>query len=159
MLTCFFAHRRLGAYLDGALDEPVARSTASHLAVCTRCQREIESLRSLRAALQRLRPAPEPDWTGFWPGVVRRIEEARLLGSSPVRRRGWRQPRWALGGAALAAVAVSVVAWQLSTSPIAPSDFPPVMIRSADTDDPRGSVMVYSTREQDVTVVWVLGLD
>ena len=34
-----------------------------------------------------------------------------------------------------------------------------VLVTSASTDDPRGTVMVYSNPEQDVAVVWVFGLD
>jgi hypothetical protein len=36
---------------------------------------------------------------------------------------------------------------------------PPVVVSSAHTDDPNGTVMVYSGRGKDVTVVWVLGLE
>ena len=34
-----------------------------------------------------------------------------------------------------------------------------MLVASASTEDPRGTVMVYSTPEQDVAVVWVFGLD
>ena len=34
-----------------------------------------------------------------------------------------------------------------------------MLVTSAATDDPRGTVMVYSTPEQDVAVVWVFGLN
>jgi hypothetical protein len=34
-----------------------------------------------------------------------------------------------------------------------------VLVTSARTDDPRGTVMAYSTPEQDVIVVWVFGLE
>lgn len=160
MLTCLFNRRRIGAYLDGALDDRAARSTASHLGGCGACQREAESLRSVRALLQRsLGPGTgpaEPDWTGFWPGIIRGIEDARRAEPVSVStpRRRWR-PRWALGGAVAAAATVSLTLWQ--TIPGAPD--PPVVVSSAHTDDPRGTVMVYSTHDKDVTVVWVLGLD
>ena len=35
----------------------------------------------------------------------------------------------------------------------------PVIVRSADSDDPKATVMVYSTPERDLTVVWVVGLE
>ena len=73
MLTCYFTRKRIGAYLDGALDERAARSTAAHVAACPRCQTEADSLRRLRGLLQRNFAVGEPDWTGFWPGVVRGI--------------------------------------------------------------------------------------
>jgi anti-sigma factor RsiW len=160
VLTCLLTRRRIGAYLDGALENGAAQSTAKHLRSCRTCQREAEQLRRVRALLQRtlglgVRPA-EPDWSGFWPGVVRGIEAARGR-PTPVAEapRRWRRPRWALGGALVTAMLVSVTIWQ--TLPGPPDD--PITVNSAQTEDPRGTVMVYSTQEKDVAVVWVLGLD
>jgi hypothetical protein len=101
----------------------------------------------------------EPDWTGFWQGVVRGIEDRR--DARPVRverswwQRAWR-PRWALGGALAAALLMSIGVWQWTPGPQLDAG---VLVTSATTDDPRGTVMVYSTPEQDVAVVWVFGLD
>lgn len=160
MLTCLFVRRRIGGYLDGALDEKAARSTARHLGGCASCQREAEELRRLRALLQRsLAPSArvaEPDWSGFWPAIVRGVEDARLRAPAPAVRTWWR-PRWALGGAVAAVVIVSLTLWQTVFAPFVPDG--PVVVSSAHTEDPRGTVMVYSTHEKDVTVVWVLGLD
>src|SRR5262249_58071503 len=103
-LTCFRTRRRIGAYLDGALEGGVAEATARHLIGCTTCQREADALRSLRAMLRRtLSPtarAADPDWAAFWPGIVRGIEDARGKNAPPVPTsvRKWRvDPRWALG--------------------------------------------------------------
>jgi hypothetical protein len=53
---------------------------------------------------------------------------------------------------------VTLGVWQWTpTSPT--STQAGVMVTSARTEDPRGTVMVYSTPEQDVAVVWVFGLD
>ena len=98
----------------------------------------------------------DPDWTGFWPGVVRGIQDARAPRREP-RRLGWRAPRWAYGGALAATLLVSMAVWQLMPSSVAP-EFP-VIVRSADTDDPNATVMVYSTPDRDLTVVWVMGLE
>jgi hypothetical protein len=43
------------------------------------------------------------------------------------------------------------------TGPVAPDGR--VFVSAAATEDPRATVMVYSTPEQDVAVVWLLGLD
>jgi hypothetical protein len=106
-----------------------------------------------------LTPA-EPDWTGFWQGVVRGIEDRRDARPVEVPNRRWWQttwrPRLALGGV-LAAMLVAVGMWQLAPGP-RPSEAG-VLVTSAHTEDPRGTVMVYSTKEQDVAVVWVFGLD
>jgi hypothetical protein len=103
-------------------------------------------------------PAPrDPDWTGFWPGVVRRIDDAGRPAEAP-RRRVWRiAPRWAYGGALAAALLLSLTVWQMMPGPLAPET--PVIVRSADTGYPGGRVMVYSTPDQDLTVVWVFGAE
>lgn len=97
----------------------------------------------------------EPDWTGFWPAIVRGIEDARHREAPLVAPRG--RPRWALGGALAVVLLGSLTLWQTLSTPLDPAA--PVVVSAAHTDDPRGTVMVYSTHEKDVTVVWVLGLD
>lgn len=160
VLTCLRTRRRIGAYLDGALENGPAQSTARHLSGCNTCQREAEELRRIRALLQRTlgfdSSRAEPDWSGFWPGVVRGVEDTRRRQDQPaIAPRRWWRPRWALGGALATAVLVSLTLWQ--TLPLVPDD--PITVSSAETEDPRGTVMVYSTQEKDVAVVWVLGLD
>jgi len=103
--------------------------------------------------------APEPEWSGFWPGIVRGIEDKRRLEPVLARRRWswvWSPPRLAFGGLA-AALLISLGVWQFASGP-APSEAG-VMVSSADTDDPRATLMVYSTPERDVAVVWVFGLE
>jgi anti-sigma factor RsiW len=157
VLTHYFSRRRLGAYLDGALDDVTARSTAAHVTTCAACGREIDALRRLRALLHDTRAVAEPDWTGFWPGVVRGVEAAKHAPLVPVasRRAAWR-PQWALGGVLAAALLVSIGVWQFGPGGV-PQDG--VIVRSASTGDPGATVMVYGPPERDVAVVWVLGLD
>ena len=157
MLKCYRTRQRLSAFLDGALDEATTHSTVAHLTSCDACQKEADQFRRLHALLQRTAAAtPEPDWTGFWPGVVRGVEDAKRVPAARVRRAFW-QPRWALGGA-LAALLMSLGVWQMIPGPTTMDDAG-VIVSSARTEDPRGTVMVYSNKEQDVAVVWVLGLD
>ena len=52
VLTCYRTRRRLGAYLDGALDQETARSASTHLASCGGCQREVGELRRLHGLLR-----------------------------------------------------------------------------------------------------------
>src|SRR6267142_5937579 len=155
VLSHYLNRRRLGAYLDGALDDGTARSTAAHLATCGVCQREAEGLRRLRALLQQTIVMAEPDWTGFWPGVVRAVDAAKTARPVPAARRAWR-PQWALGGALAAALLVSIGVWQFGPNGTQPDG---VIVRSASTRHPGATVMVYGTPERDVAVVWVLGLD
>jgi anti-sigma factor RsiW len=157
VLTCYRTRKKIGAYLDQALDAETASATAAHLASCEGCRREAETLRRLHALLQRNLAPAQPDWTGFWQGVVRGIEDRK---TAPMRRHWWQQawrPRWAVGSALAAALLVTLGVWQFSPSPVPSSAG--VMVTSARTEDPRGTVMVYSTPEQDVAVVWVFGLD
>jgi hypothetical protein len=153
VLTCYLTRRKLGAWLDGALDESTARSTAAHVATCGVCQRETAELRRLHTLLTRTAPGAEPDWTGFWPGVVRGIEDRRDLRPLRSAARSWRPRKWAVGALA-ATLLVSLGVWQFS-----PGTDPGVLVSSASTGDPRATVMVYGSPERDVAVVWVLGLD
>jgi len=156
VLSCYLHRRRISAWLDGALDDQLRRSTAAHVDRCSRCAGEAESFRRLKSLFTAVaQPAP-PDWTGFWPGVVRGIQDARETRPVP-RRSMWRAPRWAYGGALAAALLLSVGVWQFAPSTLSPDA--PVIVRSADTGDPQATVMVYSTVDRDLTVVWVVGLE
>jgi len=157
VLICYFTRRKLGAYLDGVLDAGAARSTGAHLAGCTACQAEADELRRLRRLLQSHVRAAEPDWSGFWPGIVRGIRDARIerpvAAGDPNR---WR-PRWAVGGALAAGLLVSAGVWQWALGPV--ESEAGISVSHARTDDPRGSVMVYTSPERDVAVVWVFDVD
>lgn len=160
MLTCYFTRRRLSAYLDGTLDGHAASAAATHLAGCARCQREADGLRRLRTTLQQgAATAAPPDWTGFWPGIVRGVDDRRR--EVPTRPTwGWsrvlRRPRLAFGGAVATALVASLTLWQAFYAPVAPEA---AVVVSANTEHPDGTVMVYSPPERDLAVVWVFGLD
>ena len=157
MLKCYRTRQRLSAFVDGALDEATTRSTVAHLTSCQACQKEADQFRRLQAMLQRTAAAtPEPDWTGFWPGVVRGVQDAKRAPAAARPRRAFWQPRWALGGA-VAALLMSLGVWQMIPGPVTMDAG--VIVSSARTEDPRGTVVVYSNKEQDVAVVWVLGIE
>src|SRR5438552_17603106 len=86
VLSHYLNRRRLGAYLDGALDDGPARSTAAHLATCGVCQREADGLRRFRALLQQNIAAAEPVWTGFLPDAVRGVDAAKMARHAPSAR-------------------------------------------------------------------------
>jgi anti-sigma factor RsiW len=156
VLTHYLTRRRIGAYLDGALGEPEARMTAAHLTGCSRCQQEAERLQRLHGLIQQaLAAPPAPDWTGLWPGVVRGIEQARRPASAAPavsrRRFGWR-PRLAVAGT-LVVLAGSMFVWQTLDTRPDPEGL--VVVRSARTEIPDGSLMVYASPDHDLAVVWV----
>lgn len=155
MLTCYFVRRRLGPWLDGALDERAAGRVSAHADECARCRSEAAELGRFRTLLRGTLQSADPDWTGFWQGVVRGIEDARA--TRPARGvSAWWRPRWALSALALGLV-LSLGVWQFMPGPAVVEAG--VHVSSARTEDPRATVMVYSTPEQDVAVVWVVGLD
>jgi anti-sigma factor RsiW len=157
MLTCFGARKVLGAYLDGALGDGDARWTERHLAACAACQAEVAQLRRVKALIAETAAVPEPDWTGFFPGIVRGIQDEQRA-EAPEPARAWRWwPQWAMGGAAVATAALALVLWHGAGVPI-PAEAN-VRVHAADTDDPGATVMVYTSAEKDLAVVWLLPSD
>ena len=150
VLTCYRARKRLGAYLDRALPESDALWTEGHLAACAACQAEVGELRRIKALVAEVSAVPEPDWTGFFPGIVRGIHDEQRA-PAPAARRWW--PRWAMGGAALATAALAVILWHGGRVPL-PAEAS-VRVTDAETDDPGATVMVYSSAEKDLAVVWL----
>jgi anti-sigma factor RsiW len=150
VVICLVSRRRLGSYLDGALNDAAPRAIEQHLRNCGRCRKEADALRRLQALLhQAVVTPPEPDWAAFWPGIVRRLQDGRRPPIVAARRR-WTSPRWAFSGTAVAAAALSLVLW-FGSWPFGFEE--PVVVTSADTQYP-GGTMVYHTPDQ-MAVVWV----
>jgi len=159
VLSCYRARKRLGAWLDGALSAADARWTERHAAGCARCGAEVAELRRIKSLVAEAASVPEPDWTGFFPGIVRGIQDERPspAGLAP-HRGGWGfSPRWAMGGAAMAAVALALVLWQGGQG-VAPAEAS-VLVNSAESENPAATVMVYTPPSKDLAVVWVFDDD
>jgi len=160
--------RRLGAYRDRELSPGRQARVEGHLAVCAGCQAELRGLERLARWFSASVPEPpEAFWQAFWPSVRARLEPApaparweRLLG--PLLG----HPRLALGsaaGAALVTLAL-LVPWTAErlltpapdlTAPVAEA----MAIHSVETSQPDSSVMLFTNQDQDLTVIWVFGLD
>lgn len=154
VLTCYRSRRRLGAFLDGALEEGDVRWMERHLAGCAACQGEVEQLRRVKALVAEVATVPEPDWTGFFPGIVRGIEdERRSAAPVPARRARRLWPQWAMGGAALASLALAFVLWQGGYIPDGAEAS--VLVNGANTENPGATVMVYTSPEKNLAVVWL----
>jgi hypothetical protein len=106
---------------------------------------------------QALPHSAEPeDWSGFWPGIVRGIQDRTERGGRPVPARWsyrWTRRRWALSGVAAAAVAVLSFVVGYETWPVSGPPEDPVVITAANSQYP-GGAMVYSAPEK-LAVVWV----
>ena len=176
---CWFVRRRLGGYQDGELSPGKRGRVEAHVRGCDPCARELAALGRLRAALAIDAADPsEAVWAAFWPQVRARIA-VPAAAPAPVWRRAWEavrsRPRLSLAPA-LAAVALAILAvvapWQqrapqapsLAPLPgadiaaVQPSTLDQVVIQSIETADPDVPVMVYTSPESDVTVLWVFGL-
>ncbi len=159
VLTHFRVRRKLGAYLDGAVRDGDAGWIERHLTGCNACQHEVGALRRLKGLVAAAAAVPDPDWSGFFPGIVRGIEDGRRrTAAAAVPRRAWRVwPRWAMGGVAVAAAVFSLVLWQGARGPL-PAEAG-VVISDANTEHPGATVMVYAPPERDLAVVWVFDSD
>ena len=69
---------RLGAYVDGELQEASRQRLEAHLDACRNCSAELERLQSLREHLRQSLAVPlrGQDAQQFWDNVGRKIQEA-----------------------------------------------------------------------------------
>ncbi|MGH7535537.1 MAG: zf-HC2 domain-containing protein, partial [Gemmatimonadales bacterium] len=160
-LGCLWNRSRLERYADGALETRADRSVRVHLDRCVACRAETDHLARLRALLHSALPNPgEPDWSGFWPAV-----RARIVGAAPRPVREpwwlplwkpfWGHPRLALGGTLAGGLAVALALWPAGEGQVPAAWATPVLVQDVGMIDPDRSVMVYSSPEHDLTVIWL----
>jgi anti-sigma factor RsiW len=156
---CLWNRPRLEELVDGALGSRAGRMVAEHVSGCAACRSEVERLRRLRLLVRVAHAEPaDPDWSGFWPSVRTRIAgetppPVRESWWLPFWKPVWGHPRVALGSLAVSTLAAALVLWpspQASRAVAAP-----VQVQDVSTADPDRSVMVYSSPDDDVTVIWV----
>lgn len=162
-LRCLWIRRWIGPYVDRSLPEGRARGVAHHLDCCAHC-RHLALRRTRLTALVRgvAVETTEPPWTDFWPAVRARIvSEGRLVGRPPWRARpAWHLawlPRLAVGSAIAGTLLLSLLLWT-SDERLEPS-MPGIVVRALEMSHPDTNVMVFSTQEHEMTVIWVFGLD
>ena len=156
-LGCLWNRPRLERLVDGALGPRAGRATTSHAARCPRCGGEVAQLTRLRLLVRSAAPdVTDPEWAGFWPAVrVRIASEA----SQPVRESWWLpfwkpvwgHPRVALGSLMVSSLALGLVLWPSPPVALAAR----VVVQDVSSADPDRSVMVYSSPDDDMTVIWV----
>ena len=160
-LVCLFNRPWLERYADGALEIRRMRAVEAHLARCPSCLGRVEKLTYLRNLVHSAVPdPPEPDWAGFWPAVQARIarEPARPITDSwwrPLWKPFWGHPRFTLGGAMAAAALVAFSLWPGGEGRMPAAWAQPVVVQDVGTTDPDRSVMVYSTPDHALTVIWL----
>jgi anti-sigma factor RsiW len=159
-LGCLWNRPRLERLVDGALGPRAGRAASSHAARCPRCGGEVEQLTRLRLLIRSSAPdVADPDWAGFWPAVRVRLacEAPRPIREPwwlPVWKPVWDHPRVALGGLMVSGLAAALVLWP-NPQVTVPTFAAPVVVQDVSSADPDRSVMVYSSPDDDVTVIWV----
>jgi anti-sigma factor RsiW len=158
-LGCLWNRRRLEGFVDGALGSRAGRVAAQHVSGCASCRSEVERHRRLRLLVRSaLAEVADPGWSGFWPSVRARIarETPKPVRESwwlPFWKPVWGHPRVALGSVVVSTLAAVLVLWPSpqATKAVAAS----VQVQDVSTADPDRSMMVYSSPDDDVTVIWV----
>jgi len=156
-LGCLWSRPRLERLVDGALGPRAGRWTTSHAARCARCGGEVEQLTRIRMLVRSAAPeVADPEWAGFWPAVRVRIasEAPRPVRESwwlPYWKPVWGHPRVALGSLMVSGLALGLMLWPGAPVTLAA----PVVVQEVSSADPDRSVMVYSSPDDDVTVIWV----
>jgi hypothetical protein len=117
----------------------------------------VEQLTRIRLLVRSAAPdVADPEWAGFWPAVRVRIasEAPRPVRESwwlPYWKPVWGHPRVALGSLMVSSLALGVMLWPGAPVTLAA----PVTVQEVSSADPDRSVMVYSSPDDDVTVIWV----
>jgi anti-sigma factor RsiW len=162
-LACLWIRPLLERHVDGALAPRASRSVKTHLGLCQGCRRRMERLVRLESLVRSAAPEPaQPGWEGFWEGVHARIlsEEPRPLRDPwwiPLWKPFWGHPRLAMGGVMVTMLAAILLLWPLpgrqGQGPVAWAG--PVVVQDVGTSDSGQPVMVYSTPDQALTVIWL----
>jgi hypothetical protein len=164
-LTCLWSRPRLERHADGALGGRVARLISTHLGRCGDCRDRFDHEVRLKALVRASVHEPdEPDWSEFWPIVQARIarETPRPVRDPwwvPLWKPVWGHPRLALSGAVAAVLAVTLSLWPGNEGQVPSAFAAPVVVQDVGTPDPDRSVMVYSTPDRALTVIWLFDAD
>jgi hypothetical protein len=122
-MNCIESLDRFDDYLDGLLDAAEAEDLRKHLAECSSCAEELESIRGLRERAASLSRSLEPS-RDLWPGIAAQISEVNVV-------RGRFGSRALLAAAAAVMVISSVVtAYFVGRSQAVVTDASPAAVES-----------------------------
>ena len=162
-LRCLWFRLRIGPFLDRALSDSQARGVARHLTRCADCQESARRQERFTALVREAAAVPlEPSWTEFWPGIRARLVGTASISDQPAwaARPAWSMgwlPRLAVGSAVVGALLFGLILWRSEDQRELPG--PGIVVRALEVSSPHTSVMVFSPPEQEMTVIWVFGLD
>ncbi len=165
---CSTVLARLGAYVDGELGQARRQRVESHLGSCQSCSAELDRLRRLRDQLHRSMAVSlsGQDAGRFWEHVERKIREAkapRWWTLDRVRELFWFYPK--LKWASVAALGTTVLLFTADLvlrpaipppTPLGPTDTRPRTVVESVEGGPNSSVMLFSTPDQKLKIIWVL---
>src|SRR5262249_49800606 len=164
-LACVWSRSRFERLADGALGGHMARLVNAHLGRCGDCRERFDREVRLKSLVHAAVAEPlEPDWSEFWPTVRARIarETPRPVREPwwvPLWKPVWGHPRLAISGVLAAALAITLSFWPGSDGQVPSAWAAPVVVQDVSTPDPDKSVMVYSTPDRALTVIWLFDSD
>ncbi len=159
---------RLGAYVDGELQQARRQRVEAHVGSCQSCSAELDRLQRLRDQLHRNLAVSlsGQDADRFWEHVERKIQEAkapRWWTLDRVRELFWFYPKlkWAsvavLGTTVLLLTADLVLRPAiLPPTPLGPSSERLHTVVESVEGGPNSSVVLFSSPDQQLKIIWVL---
>lgn len=159
---------RLDAYVDGELREAERHQVEAHLTSCRRCSDELGRLRAIRHHVRQslVVSLPGPDARRFWDEVERKIEGAKprpWWGLDRVRELFWFYPKLTWASAAVLGTTVLLFTADLllrpsfpPPTPLVPTDAQPKTVVESVEGGPNSSVVLFSTPDQQLKIIWVL---
>lgn len=159
---------RIGAYVDGELEEGRRERMEAHILSCQSCSAELQRLRTLQEQLRRSLAVslPGQDADLFWQNVERKIQEAKVPRwwmPGQIRELFRSHPRLLWGSAGILGTTVLLFTADMvlrpslqPPAPLAPTDAPPRTVVESVEGGPNSSVILFSTPDQQLKIIWVL---
>ena len=159
---------RLGAYVDGQLHDSRQKQLEAHLGDCQRCTAELQRLLTLRDHIRGSLAVslPGEDAARFWDNVEQKIHKAKSpprWGVDRLREMFWFYPKLWWASAAVLGTTVLLFTADLVLRPsippptsLAPMEVPPRTVVESVEGGPNSSVVLLSTPDQQLKIIWVL---
>ena len=164
-LSCLWYRKSLEPFADGALSARAARRVGRHVDGCATCAAQVSQTRRIRALLAAAVPADDPrEWTSFWAGIQVKIAQApsKPIPSArdswwlPLWWPFWGHPRLALSGALAGVLALTLSLWPVDDDGSRNAAWAEsVEVQDVSTPDPEHTVMVFSSSDRTLTVIWL----